>query len=162
MVRIIIIFVLLTPFISVPINGSHEPLTSEIRVLKPIKSDITIPDEFEIVFEKIVKVTWYNPWDEKQTDDTPGICAWGYEAKRGDKIIAISRDFLKFLDNGQEVEVEDYGKFIVRDKMNKRFNYAIDIAVTDPDLDEFQLNLKAFENGVRVLALRWTVVVKKN
>lgn len=83
------------------------------------------------------RVSFYNPFDPNQTDDTPGICAWNYPYKKGDNIIAVSRDLIKF-GYTNNVRVRIYGlpedlptEYIIKDKMNKRYKKSIDIAIPD-------------------------------
>jgi len=58
-----------------------------------------------------------------------GLAAWGDQLESGMKVIAVSRDLIKKgLSHKTEVKIEGLeGTFIVRDKMNKRWNNKIDI-----------------------------------
>ena len=82
----------------------------------------------------INRLSFYNPWDPAQTDDSPGICAWGLKYKKGDHIIAISRDLEKYIPNGSKVRI--YGLpsnlptvYTVADRMNERYRNSIDVAI---------------------------------
>lgn len=126
-------------------------LGKQINILEKQIDNIHI--ELKSTFD-IVRVSWYNPEDIQQTDSTPNICAWGYIVKPSDRIIAVSRDWLKdgILKRGDEVIIGKYGKFIVKDKMNKKYRRSIDIAITCPDFPNLETlevrKIKAKENGV--------------
>lgn len=64
-----------------------------------------------------------------ETDSTPFLAAWGDTLKPGMKAIAVSRDLIKMgLSHGVEVSIDGLsGKYIVRDKMNKRWKKKIDV-----------------------------------
>lgn len=64
-----------------------------------------------------------------QTDSEPDIAAWGDKLTPGMNAIAVSRDLLELgLTRGVEVEISGLsGKWIVLDKMNKRWTKKIDI-----------------------------------
>ena len=53
---------------------------------------------------------------------------------------------------GDEVTVGKYGRFIIKDKMNKRYRRSIDIAITYPDFPNLETlkirKTKAKENGI--------------
>lgn len=106
-----------------------ENIDKKIKVLEPTKKK-------KIMMNKAVKVTFYDPFDPRQTDNTPGICRWDYKVKPGDKIIALSHDLVKNygLTDGDIVDVGIWGKYVVRDTMNKRWRKMIDIAITNPKL----------------------------
>jgi len=55
---------------------------------------------------------------------------------------------------------EYYDSF--RDSVVQRFEYSIDIAVTEFDMNNNQLNLLAFENGVEYCKLSWSEWVYNN
>lgn len=126
-------------------------LTNEINIFEKQIDNIYV--ELKSTFT-IVRVSWYNPEDIQQTNSTPNICAWGYKVKLSDRIIAVSRDWLKdgILKRGDEVTIGKYGKFIVKDKMNKRYKRSIDIAITYPDFPNLETleirKIKAKENGI--------------
>ena len=108
--------------------------------------------------KKDVTVTFYDPFDRKQTDDTPGICYWDYHVKPGDKIIAISHDLIKKygLTDGDIVTIDEWGKYVVRDAMNKRWRSKIDIAITNPRLSKREkyklaMNLGHIEKTIRFM-----------
>ncbi len=64
-----------------------------------------------------------------ETDSTPSLTAWGDTLRPGIKAIAVSRDLIKIgLSHGVEVSIDGLnGKYIVLDKMNKRWKRKIDI-----------------------------------
>ena len=64
-----------------------------------------------------------------QTSRNPNITAFGDSLVPGKKYIAVSRDLLKIgLDHNTLVRIEGIeGLYIVKDKMNKRWNKRIDI-----------------------------------
>jgi 3D (Asp-Asp-Asp) domain-containing protein len=76
-----------------------------------------------------VTATAYNSVEAQTKKGNIGIAAWGDRLEPGDKAIAISRDLIRLgLKYNQEVEIEGLdGTFIVKDKMNKRWNNRIDI-----------------------------------
>lgn len=76
----------------------------------------------------VVTATAYNSLPG-QTDEHPNVTAWGHRLKPGMRVIAVSRDLLALgLFRGIVVEIEGLpGKWIVRDKMAKRWKRKIDI-----------------------------------
>lgn len=64
-----------------------------------------------------------------QTTGQPDLTAWGDRLKPGMKAIAVSRDLIELgLSHGVEVGIEGLpGKYVVRDKMAKRWSRKIDI-----------------------------------
>lgn len=93
-----------------------------------LSSSLTYADT--IIYEAWVDITFYDPFDPKQTGEDPGVGAWNYKIKKGDRIIAISRDLEKLgLTNGKKVYIDDFGTYMVRDRMNKRWKSRIDIAI---------------------------------
>jgi len=65
-----------------------------------------------------------------QTDSTPNIAAWGDRLRPGMKAIAVSRDLLVRykLKRGTSVKIKGLaGRYLVLDKMNKRWRKKIDI-----------------------------------
>lgn len=58
-----------------------------------------------------------------------GLAAWGDQLEPGMKAIAVSRDLIdEGLGHGTEVRIEGLdGTYVVRDKMNKRWEEKIDI-----------------------------------
>ena len=75
-----------------------------------------------------VTATAYNSV-ESQTSKQPWIAAWGDSLAPGMRVIAVSRDLLKLgLGRGTVVRIEGLdGKFVVLDKMNKRWKRKIDV-----------------------------------
>ncbi|SDL49217.1 3D (Asp-Asp-Asp) domain-containing protein [Maridesulfovibrio ferrireducens] len=85
-----------------------------------------------------------------QTSSTPFIGAWGDELKPGMKAIAVSRDLIKKgLVRGTAVKIEGLeGKYLVKDKMNKRWTDKIDIYMG--------LDTKAAKDwGKREVTIEW-------
>ena len=76
-----------------------------------------------------VTATAYNSveWQTKKGD--PITAAWGDQLKPGMKAIAVSRDLIPAgLDHETEVKIEGLkGKYVVLDKMNRRWKQKIDI-----------------------------------
>ncbi len=64
-----------------------------------------------------------------QTSAQPDLTAWGDRLEPGMKAIAVSRDLIELgLTHGVEVGIEGLpGKYVVRDKMAKRWSRKIDI-----------------------------------
>ena len=68
--------------------------------------------------------------DESETKEGHiGVAAWGDQLEPGMKVIAVSRDLIdKGLDHNTRVRIEGLkGTYVVRDKMNKRWENKIDI-----------------------------------
>ena len=78
---------------------------------------------------KEVTATAYNSVNSQTKEGDPTLTAWGDTLKPGMKAIAVSRDLIDDgLTHGTEVTIEGLpGTYIVRDKMNKRWNDKIDI-----------------------------------
>ena len=96
-----------------------------------------------------VKASAYNSVAE-QTNDQPAIAAWGDELRPGMKVVAVSRDLLREgLTYGTEVRIEGLkGRYVVMDKMNKRWSRKIDIYMGE--------NVEAArEWGVREVTISW-------
>lgn len=96
--------------------------------------------------------TAYNSIKE-QTAGDPNITAWGDTLNPGMKAIAISRDLLDSgLYHKMEVTIDGLeGKYIVLDKMNRRWTQKIDIYM-GTDIS------KALEWGSQEVTIRWAVV----
>lgn len=64
-----------------------------------------------------------------QTHGDPNVAAWGDRLKPGMKVIAVSRDLIRMgLGRDRKVIIDGLeGHYIVKDKMNKRWNRRIDI-----------------------------------
>ncbi len=79
-----------------------------------------------------------------------GIAAWGDRLDPGMKAIAVSRDLIdQGLDHMTEVRIEGLeGTYIVRDKMNKRWEEKIDIFM-GRDVEA------ALEWGVKEVTIHW-------
>tara|TARA_R100000306_G_scaffold41882_2_gene40722 strand:- start:117685 stop:118119 length:435 start_codon:yes stop_codon:yes gene_type:complete len=80
-----------------------------------------------------------------------GLAAWGDQLKPGMKSIAVSRDLIDAgLDHMTPVTIDGLeGTYIVRDKMNKRWEDKIDIFM-GKDLDA------AREWGTQTVTIRWS------
>jgi len=76
-----------------------------------------------------VTATAYNSLNNQTKAGDPTLTAWGDTLKPGMNAIAVSRDMIdKGLTHGTEVEIAGLGgSYIVRDKMNKRWQDKIDI-----------------------------------
>ncbi len=76
-----------------------------------------------------VTATAYNSLPGQTHAEHPDIAAWGDKLEPGMKAIAVSRDLLNMgLTYNTKVKIEGLrGKYIVVDKMNKRWTKRIDI-----------------------------------
>jgi 3D (Asp-Asp-Asp) domain-containing protein len=76
-----------------------------------------------------VTATAYNSVNSQTKAGDPTLTAWGDTLKPGMKAIAVSRDLIDDgLTHGTEVTIDGLpGTYIVRDKMNKRWEDKIDI-----------------------------------
>jgi 3D (Asp-Asp-Asp) domain-containing protein len=101
------------------------------------------------VHELEVTATAYNSVPA-QTNDDPTLTAWGDRLTPGMKSIAVSRDLIELgLSHGVEVEIVGLeGRYVVRDKMAKRWERKIDIYM-GVDIDA------AREWGKRRVTIRW-------
>ena len=97
----------------------------------------------------VVTATAYNSLPE-QTNDQPNLTAWGDSLIPGRQAIAVSRDLIPLgLDHRTSVSIKGLsGKFLVLDKMNKRWKKRIDIYMGD-DLEA------ARTWGKRQVEIRW-------
>jgi 3D (Asp-Asp-Asp) domain-containing protein len=88
-----------------------------------------------------------------QTSAQPTLTAWGDRLRPGMKAIAVSRDLVRMgLRHGVEVEIEGLsGRYVVRDKMAKRWKKKIDIYM-GRDVEA------AREWGKRTVTIRWKAV----
>jgi 3D (Asp-Asp-Asp) domain-containing protein len=86
-----------------------------------------------------------------QTKGRPDLTAWGDRLEPGMKVIAVSRDLIKLgLSHGVEVGIEGLpGKYLVLDKMAKRWSRRIDIYMGE-DLE------RALRWGRRKVTIRWS------
>lgn len=77
----------------------------------------------------MVTATAYNSIEEQTKKGNVGLAAWGDTLQPGERAIAVSRDLIKMgLDHNEEVEIDGLeGTYIVKDKMNKRWQKKIDI-----------------------------------
>jgi len=76
-----------------------------------------------------VTATAYNSVASQTTKKNVDLAAWGDTLIPGDCVIAVSRDLIKKgLDHNTEVEIEGLpGTYVVKDKMNRRWENKIDI-----------------------------------
>lgn len=77
----------------------------------------------------VVTATAYTMRAEETKANNIGLAAWGDQLEPGMKAIAVSRDLIDHgLDHMTKVTIEGFeGVYIVRDKMNKRWEEKIDI-----------------------------------
>jgi 3D (Asp-Asp-Asp) domain-containing protein len=76
-----------------------------------------------------VTATAYNSVESQTKKGNVGLAAWGDTLVPGEKAIAVSRDLIKKgLSHNEEVKIDGLeGTYIVKDKMNKRWESKIDI-----------------------------------
>lgn len=94
------------------------------------------PDKkFKVVQEFDSSVTAYNVGDVTQTNSSPCISANGENIckalEQGYKRCAAN-----FVDLGTVLEIENYGKCLVTDRMNSRYYYRVDIAMKKDQLQQ--------------------------
>ena len=97
-----------------------------------------------------VTATAYNSVNSQTKEGDPTLTAWGDTLKPGMKAIAVSRDLIDDgLTHGTEVQIDGLpGTYIVRDKMNKRWEKKIDIYMG--------LDIKAAKEwGKRTVTISW-------
>lgn len=96
-----------------------------------------------------VTATAYNSLPS-QTQGDPEVGAWGDRLDPGIQTIAVSRDLLAIgLTHNTEVEIDGMdGRWLVRDKLNRRFTKRIDIFM-GKDLQG------AREFGKQTVTIRW-------
>ncbi len=120
----------ISPIVEVPLGASKETESTAFNSLK-------------------VTATAYTS-HRNQTDDTPTLAAWGDTLTPETKSIAVSRDLLPMgLTHNVKVEIKGLpGKFLVLDKMNKRWKKKIDIYM--------RLDIKAAKQwGKKEVVIRW-------
>lgn len=85
-----------------------------------------------------------------ETDDSPGVAAWGDTLAPGMRVIAVSRDLLDLgLVQGAEVTIDGLdGEYVVLDKMHPRWTQKIDIY-----MGENVEQARAW--GRRAVTIRW-------
>ncbi|MDZ7780722.1 MAG: 3D domain-containing protein [Gemmatimonadota bacterium] len=97
-----------------------------------------------------VTATAYTMREAETKQGNIGLAAWGDQLEPGMKSIAVSRDLIdEGLDHMTEVRIEGLeGTYIVRDKMNERWEKKIDIFMgTDVEA--------AREWGERQVTIHW-------
>ncbi len=97
-----------------------------------------------------VTATAYTMEESETKKGNAGLAAWGDQLKPGMKVIAVSRDLItKGLDHNTKVRIEGLdGKYVVRDKMNKRWKNKIDIFMGND-------REKALKWGKRKVRIYW-------
>ena len=99
-----------------------------------------------------VEASAYNSVKSQTDNNSPTIAAWGDELKPGMKCIAVSRDLIALgLTHNTEVKIEGLpGTYLVKDKMNKRWEKKIDIYMGN--------DVKAARQwGLKKLTIKWKV-----
>jgi 3D (Asp-Asp-Asp) domain-containing protein len=86
-----------------------------------------------------------------QTNAQPNLTAWGDRLEPGMKAVAVSRDLIELgLGHGVAVEIEGLpGRYVVRDKMARRWSQRIDIYMGE-DVEA------ARRWGRRRVTIRWS------
>jgi 3D (Asp-Asp-Asp) domain-containing protein len=84
-------------------------------------------DDYNVTLE--VTATAYNSVESQTKKGNIGLAAWGDTLVPGEKAIAVSRDLIKMgLSHNDSVKIEGLeGNYIVKDKMNKRWEKKIDV-----------------------------------
>jgi len=97
-----------------------------------------------------VTATAYTMRESETKQGNVGLAAWGDQLEPGMKAIAVSRDLIdEGLDHETEVRIEGLeGTYVVRDKMNKRWEKKIDIFM-GRDVE------RAREWGKREVTIHW-------
>ncbi len=97
----------------------------------------------------VVAATAYNSLPEPLTRDQ-SLTAWGHKLEPGNKVISVSRDLVDLgLVEGVVVEIEGLpGKYLVADKMARRWTKKIDIYMGEDEA-------AAREWGTRTVKLTW-------
>lgn len=131
-----------------------EPDVIANKAPKDFGSNITPPTQtFHVVkditptttkkFVTHVTISDYHPV-AKECDSTPDVMANNQKIdfkklKSGAlRVVAISRDLLCYLPFGSVVDIEGYGRYVVCDLMNARYNHCIDIMLHPSDKTSFK------------------------
>jgi 3D (Asp-Asp-Asp) domain-containing protein len=98
-----------------------------------------------------VTATAYTMAESETKKGNVGLAAWGDQLQPGMKAIAVSRDLIDDgLTHKTKVRIEGLeGEYIVRDKMNKRWEEKIDIFMGTNQK-------KAREWGKKTVTIHWT------
>lgn len=98
----------------------------------------------------VVAATAYTTAPDETQSAAPGITAWGDKLKPGMKAIAVSHDLIAMgLRHGTRVRIKGLkGTYVVRDKMNARWERKIDIFMPSKK--------KAMRWGRRKVTITWT------
>ena len=114
-----------------------------ILMLTPLILSVNDP---VIMESDVVTVTVYNAVEE-QTDSDPTITAFGYhinpDKASEHRYLAVSRDLEKMFHKGDSVIIEGTvsydGKWIVADRMNKRWKKRVDLLIhEDSTISKFE------------------------
>lgn len=101
-----------------------------------------------------VTATAYTLSEAETKKGNIGLAAWGDQLEPGMKAIAVSRDMIKKgLTHNTEVKIEGLGKYVVLDKMNRRWKDKIDILMSD--------RAAAREWGKRKVTISWDVPIEE-
>lgn len=134
-----------------PVSASEtstpEASNALIEVINPLKPPFILPDlrtnqapdekpkERKVVSTALRSVSAYNAGDVRQCDSDP--C----RAANGENIclaleLGYKRCAANFVPFGTVLEIDGYGECLVTDRMNPRFNGAVDIAMKYNELDK--------------------------
>lgn len=108
------------------VSASSTGLQANISKSTTTKAKLPKNKKIKVKKVKIVKLTSYTS-EVKQCDKSPCITANGYNLCKNAKEDSVAANFLPF---GTKIRIPDYFGdriFIVRDRMNKRFQDRIDI-----------------------------------
>jgi 3D (Asp-Asp-Asp) domain-containing protein len=96
-----------------------------VSILSGCKND----KEEKILVTLEVTATAYNSVESQTKKGNIGLAAWGDTLVPGEKAIAVSRDLIKMgLSHKDSVKIEGLdGNYVVKDKMNKRWEKKIDV-----------------------------------
>jgi 3D (Asp-Asp-Asp) domain-containing protein len=96
-----------------------------VSILSGCKND----KEEKILVTLEVTATAYNSVESQTKKGNIGLAAWGDTLVPGEKAIAVSRDLIKMgLSHKDSVKLEGLdGNYVVKDKMNKRWEKKIDV-----------------------------------
>ncbi len=147
--KLLVYFSLVIMCCVVPEAAAEEQLS----IARITSSDnLTLPEAviYEVINEKIRVVTAYNVGDPNQTSGDPCISASGEDLcnalNAGKKRCAAN-----FVPIGTELYIENFGIYRVSDRMHRRFNNRVDIAMK---LDELKKAKVFGKKRLRVKILR--------
>jgi len=141
---------------SQPVFAAEEPMAVQerrrwLRPWAPLLAGLLITGVSSAGEHSLeVTATAYNSLSG-QTKGKPNLTAWGDQLEPGMKAIAVSRDLIELgLTHGVEVEIEGLSdKYVVRDKMAKRWRQKIDIYMGE-DIE------RAHRWGRRKVTIHWS------